>query len=87
MPKINEKSRKIKLLKEGKNVRAPKSWFNKMKNKIKNQYPTIDKKQINTIVAGIWNKFTTQQKIEIIHEYQKNKKNTEHRRILGKYIK
>lgn len=39
--------------------------------KIKNQYQKFDKKQINTIVVGIWNKFTTVQKIKIKIEISK----------------
>ena len=34
--------------------RPPKKWFDKMKRKVKKQYPTYSQKRINKIVAGIW---------------------------------
>lgn len=45
--------------------RPPKKWFNKMKKRIKKQYPTYGEKRINKIVAGIWHDYkpSTQRKI------------------------
>lgn len=86
MPKHHEAERKINILRSGGNVRPPFNWWNKMLPEIRNEYPHKQFKDIQQILGGIWNKYDTQTKINIINEYQiddKSKENLEEYKILG----
>lgn len=71
MPIKGEKQRKLKAIKAGRSVRAPAKWWDKMRREIKKQYPTYGLKRRNTIIGGIWKKYSPSTKIEMIKKYQK----------------
>lgn len=70
MPKRGEKSRKIKLLKQGKGVRAPKKFWDKLYRIISKNYPHRSAKSRKAIVGGIWRDYSIKDKIEIVQKYQ-----------------
>ncbi len=70
MPKTGEKSRKIKLLKQGKRVRSPKRFWDKLYRILSKEYPHRSSQSRKTIVGGIWNNYSIPDKIEIIKKYQ-----------------
>lgn len=71
MPIKGEKTRKINLLKKGKNVHPPRMWWNKMIKVISHQYAGRSKSDKAQILGGIWQNYSTDTKIDIIEEYQK----------------
>lgn len=70
MPILGEKSRKINLLKQGKGVRAPKKFWDRLYKIISNTYPNKSTTSKRAIVGGIWNNYSITDKIEIIKKYQ-----------------
>lgn len=85
MPLKGEKERKLKALKEGKNVRFPYNWGLEIYQILKKEYPNYSKERIMGIAGGIWAKYSVETKEKIIMAYQTEKRDTKpHRRILGR---
>lgn len=73
MPKKGEKARKIKALKAGKGVKAPKSWWDEIMSALgrEKKYKGFSKPRLQRIAGGIWRKEPKATKIKIIREYQR----------------
>jgi len=86
MPKEHERERKIYQLMHGENVRPPLAWWNKMLPTIEKQYPEYSYNEVEQVLGGIWNSYTTETKIKIINEYQDDGKSaySKHKDIVGK---
>jgi len=57
--------------------RPPKKWFEKMKKRIKKQYPGRSEEDIARIVAGIWHKqYSQKTKEKLTRKYERRKKRT-----------
>lgn len=50
--------------------RPPKVWFDKMKRRMQQQYPTYGEKRIQTITAGIWHDYSEATKTRITGEVE-----------------
>lgn len=50
--------------------RPPKVWFDKMKRRMQQQYPTYGEKRIQTITAGIWHGYPEATKTRIVGEVE-----------------
>jgi hypothetical protein len=85
MPKYGEKTRKIKKILSGDNVRYPKKWELKMIPILEKQYPTYDSVELHQVLGGIWNNYNSETKIKIINEYQTHntKINLKHSNEIG----
>ena len=71
MPIRGERARKIRAIRSGRGVKPPKKWFNMMRPIIKKEYPGRNQKDINQIIGGIWQNYSTPSKIGIVKEFQK----------------
>jgi len=72
MPIRGEKARKIRQLKAGKGVRPPKWWWTKWRRRIgqTKKYRELSQERKSQIVGGIWSKYSTKTKINIVKKYQ-----------------
>jgi len=46
--------------------RPPKVWFDKMRVRVRKQYPTYGKRRVNKIVGGIWQNYSQATKNKIL---------------------
>jgi len=55
--------------------RPPKEWFEKMKKRVKKQYPGRSEESIDRIVAGIWHKqYSKKTKERLTRRYESRKR-------------
>ncbi len=71
MSKYGEKARKIKQLKAGEGVRAPKKYWDKIQKEMRKEYPKVSKKRLGAITGKRWINISTKKKIEIVKKWQK----------------
>ena len=71
MPKRGEKAKKIKQLKAGEGVRAPRKYWQKIQKEMKSEYPKVSKKRLGALTGKRWNNISTKKKIEIVKNWQK----------------
>lgn len=73
MPIRGEKQRKIKALKRGKGVKPPKDWWSLWRRRIgaTKKYHGMASERKSRIIGGIWTKYSTKTKINIVKKYQK----------------
>ena len=71
MPKKGERARKIRVLRSGGTVKAPKKYWDKMMKELKKEYPKMSLSRLSRIAGTRWRDISRPVKIRLVKEYQR----------------